>query len=71
MITLCLLVYGFVSISNLIKSKLICSQVTAQTLAEVFILCVNWKIILSFNFILQALSITKLKHIITQQWFEL
>lgn len=39
------------------------SQVTAQTAAEVFILCVNWKIE-CFNVIFQSLTITRLKHII-------
>lgn len=31
-------------------------KVKVQTLAEVFALCVNWKITLSFNLISQALS---------------
>lgn len=32
------------------------SPVTAQTLAEVFILCVSWKVALGFHMILQNLS---------------
>lgn len=35
------------------------SQAKAQTLAEVYILYVNWKIILGFNLTVQVLSITK------------
>lgn len=46
------------------------SQVTAQTAAEVFILCVNWKIE-CFNVIFQSLTITRLKHIIAEQRFVL
>lgn len=45
------------------------SQVTAQTLADVLILCVIWKMTLSLNSILQALSIAKLNPITLQQWF--
>lgn len=42
------------------------SQVTVKTLTEVLILYI--KITLSFTLVLQALSITKLKHTIGQQW---
>lgn len=45
------------------------SQLIAQTLAEVFILSENRKITFSFILILEALSITKLNHIISQQCF--
>lgn len=44
-------------------------KLTAQTLAEVFILSENRKITFSFILILEALSITKLNHIISQQCF--
>lgn len=44
-----------------LKSKL-WKKVKVQTLAEVFALCVNWKITLSFNLISQALSIQSETH---------
>lgn len=37
-------------------------KVKVQTLAEVFALCVNWKITLSFNLISQALSTKSKTH---------
>lgn len=49
---------------------IILSKVTGQILADVFIHCVNWKITLSFNLILQDLSITEVKDVIAQQWFQ-